>query len=98
MVTIREKNERNDDRSFGCCGVSLGSVNIAGPGKTVYKKDVRQYGSGMPGPQYPEDAGKTAALLVVAGDFLKACWHALSEDGWPVKPPGDLCGRILFRD
>lgn len=54
-------------------GYLLGSVNTSLVlGKLFYKKDVRQYGSGNAGATNTlRTLGKTAALLVVAGDFVK---------------------------
>ena len=74
-------------------GYLLGSANTSLIlGKLFYKKDVRQYGSGNAGATNTlRTLGKTAALLVVAGDFVKgmlACligrWLAgeTSAGGW----------------
>lgn len=54
-------------------GYLLGSANTSLIlGKLFYKKDVRQYGSGNAGATNTlRTLGKTAALLVVAGDFVK---------------------------
>lgn len=54
-------------------GYLLGSINTSLVlGKLFYKKDVRQYGSGNAGATNTlRTLGKTAALLVMAGDFLK---------------------------
>ena len=77
-------------------GYLLGSANTSLIlGKLFYKKDVRQYGSGNAGATNTlRTLGKTAALLVVAGDFVKGMLAVLSADGWPVKPPRGLGGRI----
>lgn len=54
-------------------GYLLGSVNTSLVlGKLFYKKDVRQYGSGNAGATNTlRTLGKIAAIMVVAGDFLK---------------------------
>lgn len=54
-------------------GYLLGSVNTSLVlGKLFYKKDVRQYGSGNAGATNTlRTLGKTAAIMVVVGDFLK---------------------------
>ncbi len=54
-------------------GYLLGSVNTSIIiGKLVYKADVREYGSGNAGAtNVLRTFGKTAALAVIAGDFLK---------------------------
>ncbi|NLE24036.1 MAG: glycerol-3-phosphate acyltransferase, partial [Clostridiaceae bacterium] len=54
-------------------GYLLGSVNTSIIiGKIVYKTDVREHGSGNAGAtNVLRTFGKTAALAVVAGDFLK---------------------------
>jgi glycerol-3-phosphate acyltransferase PlsY len=54
-------------------GYLLGSVNTSlVVGKLLYKKDIRQYGSGNAGlTNTLRTLGKTAALLVVFGDVIK---------------------------
>lgn len=83
-------------------GYLLGSVNTSLVlGKLFYKKDVRQYGSGNAGATNTlRTLGKTAALLVVAGDFLKGVlayligrW--LAGETSPGIYAGEYCSGIM---